>query len=84
MLKYKIPQIVTLIQNTHGHGAVSYTHLDVDKRQHVDSRSRSAQTDVFFYQAPKSVSGKKLAVTMKETFESKYDKHCLLYTSRCV
>ena len=42
---------------------------------HVDSRSRSAQTDVFFYHAPKSVSGKKLAVTMKETFESKYDKH---------
>lgn len=34
---------------------------------HVDSRSRSAQTDVFFYHAPKSVSGKKLAVTMKET-----------------
>ena len=42
---------------------------------HVDSRSKSAQTDVFFYHAPKSVLGKKLAVTMKETFESKYDKH---------
>ena len=41
----------------------------------VDSRSKSAQTDVFFYHAPKSVLGKKLAVTMKETFESKYDKH---------
>lgn len=42
---------------------------------HVDSRSKSAQTDVFFYHAPKSVLGKKLAVTMKDTFESKYDKH---------
>ena len=42
---------------------------------HVDSRSKSAQTDVFFYHAPKSVLGKKLAVTMKETFESKYGKH---------
>lgn len=42
---------------------------------HVDSRSKSAQTDVFFYHAPKSVQGKELAVTMKDTFESKYDKH---------
>lgn len=42
---------------------------------HVDSRSKSAQTDVFFYHAPKSVQGQKLAVTMKDTFESKYDKH---------
>ena len=42
---------------------------------HVDSRSKSHQTDVFFYHAPKSVSGKSLAVTMKDTFESKYDKH---------
>ena len=42
---------------------------------HVDSRSKSHQTDVFFYHAPKSVLGKKLAVTMKDTFESKYDKH---------
>lgn len=33
---------------------------------HVDSRSKSAQTDVFFYHAPKSVLGKKLAVTIKK------------------
>ena len=42
---------------------------------HVDSRSKGAQTDVFFYHAPKSVLGKRLAVAMKGTFESKYDKH---------
>ena len=42
---------------------------------HVDSRSKGAQTDVFFYHAPKSVFGKRLAVAMKGTFESKYDKH---------
>ena len=42
---------------------------------HVDSRSKSHQTDVFFYHAPKSVLGKRLAGTMKDTFESKYDKH---------
>ena len=42
---------------------------------HVDSRSKSHQTDVFFYHAPKSVNGKRLAITMKNTFESKYDRH---------
>lgn len=42
---------------------------------HVDSRSKSAQTDVFFYHAPKSALGEKLAATMKSTFESKYDRH---------
>ena len=42
---------------------------------HVDSRSKSHQTDVFFYHAPKSVPGRKLATTMKDTFESKYGKH---------
>lgn len=42
---------------------------------HVDSRNKRAQTDVFFYHAPQSVAGKKLANTMKNVFESKYDKH---------
>ena len=41
----------------------------------ISSRSKGAQTDVFFYHAPKSVLGKRLAVAMKGTFESKYDKH---------
>lgn len=42
---------------------------------HVDSRSKSAQTDVFFYHATGSKYGKRLANTVKEMFESKYDKH---------
>ncbi len=42
---------------------------------HVDSRSKGTQTDVFFYHAPQSILGKKLATTMKNTFESKYGKH---------
>lgn len=42
---------------------------------HVDSRSKSHQTDVFFYHAPNSTNGKRLATGMKDTFESKYDKH---------
>lgn len=42
---------------------------------HVDSRSKRHQTDVFFYHAPNSANSKRLATTMKNTFESKYDKH---------
>ena len=42
---------------------------------HVDSRSKRQQTDVFFYHAPNSAYGKRLAATMKKTFESKYSKH---------
>ncbi|MBQ8501699.1 MAG: N-acetylmuramoyl-L-alanine amidase [Bacteroides sp.] len=42
---------------------------------HVDSRSKREQTDVYFYYAPKSTQGKKLADTMKNTFKSKYGKH---------
>lgn len=42
---------------------------------HVDSRSKKHQTDVFFYHAPGSANGKRLAKQMKNTFESKYDKH---------
>ena len=42
---------------------------------HVDSRSKRQQTDVFFYHAPSSANGKRLATTMKNTFETKYDIH---------
>lgn len=42
---------------------------------HVDSRSKRAQTDVFFYHAPGSKFGEQLARGMKNTFERKYDRH---------
>lgn len=42
---------------------------------HVDSRSKGKQTDVFFYHSNKTAESKRLANTMKKTFESKYDKH---------
>lgn len=42
---------------------------------HVDSRSKGHQTDVFFYHCKSKVESKRLANTMKNTFESKYDKH---------
>ncbi len=41
---------------------------------HVDSRSRSKQTDVFFYHAPKSTLGKRLVTEVQGTFRSKYQK----------
>ncbi len=42
---------------------------------HVDSRSKGHQTDVFFYHSKSKPDSKRLATTMKDTFESKYDKH---------
>ena len=42
---------------------------------HVDSRSVGKQTDVFFYHSERKPESKRLANTMKDTFESKYDKH---------
>ncbi|NDV81451.1 N-acetylmuramoyl-L-alanine amidase [Bacteroides sp. 51] len=41
---------------------------------HIDSRSKSKQTDVFFYHSPKTGS-KQLANTMKSTFAGKYNRH---------
>ena len=42
---------------------------------HIDSRSKGKQTDVFFYYSNKKGESKRLANNMKNTFESKYDKH---------
>ena len=42
---------------------------------HIDSRSKGKQTDVFFYYSNKIGDSKRLANNMKDTFESKYDKH---------
>lgn len=42
---------------------------------HVDSRARHNQTDVFFYHAPGSSKGKRLAKEVQRTFRAKYDRH---------
>ena len=42
---------------------------------HLDSRSKGQQTDVFFYHTKNKPDSKRLANRMKDTFESKYDKH---------
>ena len=41
---------------------------------HVDSRSRNNQTDVFFYHAPGSKYGERLAKSIQSTFRAKYKK----------
>ena len=41
----------------------------------VDSRSQGKQTDVYFYHAPGSKQGKRLAERMRNTLESKYKRH---------
>jgi len=42
---------------------------------HVDSRSFNENIDVFFYHDKGSISGKRLANTLKQTFEQKYAMH---------
>lgn len=42
---------------------------------HLDSRSKKSQLDVFFYYAPKSIVGERLANSMRNTFREHYAKH---------
>lgn len=42
---------------------------------HVDSRSQGKQTDVYFYHAPGSKLGKRLASRMRSTLQQKYKQH---------
>lgn len=42
---------------------------------HIDSRSKSNQTDVFFYHHPASRGGKKVANQLQETIKAQYQKH---------
>ncbi len=42
---------------------------------HIDSRGKGEQTDVFFYHAPGSAHGKRLARKLQHTFNTKYDRH---------
>ncbi|HCY39993.1 MAG TPA: N-acetylmuramoyl-L-alanine amidase [Prolixibacteraceae bacterium] len=42
---------------------------------HVDSRSQKENIDVFFYHDKRSDTGKKMAITLKETFGQKYARH---------
>lgn len=42
---------------------------------HLDSRSKSHQTDVYFYYARNSTQSKKFTTTLRNSFEEQYKKH---------
>ena len=42
---------------------------------HIDSRGKGQQTDVFFYHAPGSKGGERLAKRLQSTFRSKYNQN---------
>ena len=71
----------------HSPGSVSYTHLDVYKRQPVYKdtmlyRAEGSSFGAFLKVSPKSVKG---AVVMTKNTGLKHKcGTCLLYTSRCV
>lgn len=73
-----LSQLARLKQST---AAVNSLHaLNKKKFQrlvviHVDSRSEKENIDVFFYHDKGSNTGKRLANTLKETFEKKYAEH---------
>lgn len=68
----RLKQRSVAINNLYNKDASSYKRAIF---VHVDSRSRSAQTDVYFYHAENSKYGKRLATHIKKTFYNKYKKH---------
>jgi len=42
---------------------------------HIDSRSRSQKTDMFFYFAPGSLKGQRFAERLKKTIQKKYEEY---------
>jgi N-acetylmuramoyl-L-alanine amidase len=42
---------------------------------HLDSRSHGENIDVFFYHDSRSDAGRNAAITLKKTFQKKYDQH---------
>ena len=42
---------------------------------HIDSRSKAAQTDLFFYHYPGSIKGKQLAQSLHSSIKDQYAKH---------
>lgn len=76
----KIPlgQVARLEQRANKINSLSGRDKERYKRAifiHVDSRSRNQRTDVFFYHKAKDPASKRLAKTMKSTFQKKYRHH---------
>lgn len=73
-----LDQKARLRQRTEAVNSLSYHEKSKYKRAifiHIDSRSRREQIDVFFYHAPGSKYGKRLADNIRNTFERKYAAH---------
>lgn len=73
-----LSQLARLKQSTNAVNQLHKQHKGKLQRLvviHVDSRSTSENIDVFFYYDKGSVTGKKLASTLKQTFEQKYAMH---------
>lgn len=68
----RLKQSTTAVNNLHKKNKGKFQRLVVI---HVDSRSTNENIDVFFYHDKGSVSGIKLANTLKQTFEQKYAMH---------
>ena len=66
-LKQRCNKINALSGNTSKYSRAIFVHLD--------SRSKSKQIDVFFYYSEASEKGKRLANTLRNTFDKKYDRH---------
>ncbi len=81
--KYKISrnQKTRLYQRSDAINTLYESHLSLGHKDqtvvtiHIDSRSKSQNTDVFFYYFPGSEAGKKLAKNMHKTFANKYKKY---------
>ncbi|MCD8318290.1 MAG: N-acetylmuramoyl-L-alanine amidase [Paraprevotella sp.] len=73
-----LDQTARLQQRCDGINRLMYKDKEKYKRAifiHVDSRGSKYQVDVFFYHAPGSRLGKRLAENIHKTFEKKYDTH---------
>ena len=70
-LRQRSSMINTLYEKHKKQGVISQEVLVI----HVDSRSKSTQTDLFFYYSPESKSSKALAGKLHRTMQRKYKKH---------
>ncbi|MDR1091436.1 MAG: N-acetylmuramoyl-L-alanine amidase [Prevotella sp.] len=71
-------QVKRLKQRSEKINSLSKQSKDKYKRAvfiHLDSRSNKQRLDVFFYHAKNSAEGKKLAKTIRDTFDDHYNTH---------
>lgn len=70
-LKQRVHNINTLHKEYWKEGFKDQTVICI----HVDSRGPSARQDVFFYYYEESESGKRIALSLQETFKKKYEEN---------